>query len=353
MSVVAFTKVEHLLLAGDLTDGTNVSEFFRKFISRADWPLDNYKLWVDECLGKSSKKEPNYSNAFQDLVVILGQRLGLEVDFGRYKGSTGGEIDYDGLWETSDHNYVVVEVKTSDVFSHKVDQVGGYMKAVAQKKGVEINDVFGLYIIGKIKDPQPLANQIKGSEFRNSIRIVTVDCLFDLLELGEKLSSKAESETITKSIQNIIMPLDPVLVDRSVNIIKDLAGLMMSESEGSISKVVKPKVIDKEKPKPEEKKPVKERRFKISEIVKAGIAQKGTLVFTKYKGETYTAEITENGMLYREKIYDSPSTAGRQVKGYACDGWFFWKFEEEGKSQPISIWRERLLEKEKRGNESL
>lgn len=351
MSAIAPTKIEHLLIWGDLSDGSDTSSSFREFICRKEWTLDNYRMWVEECIEKSKKKETNYSNAFQDLVVVLGKRLGLEIEFGRYKGSfSEQQIGYDGLWKTPEPYYVVVEVKTSDVFSHNVEQVGGYMKAVADREGVDLNDVFGLYVIGSIKDPQPLANQIRGSEFRNSIRIVTVECLFNLLELKDKLTSKAEVETVSRNIQNIIMPLDPVLIDRSVKIIQDLAELMMSEPQPLLpppKEAVQPEKAKKSLGYVKKPKEIKGKRWKFRELIASGVVEEGTEIFAKYKGERYTAKVTSEGVVYEGKIYESPSAAGTAVmEGLACNGWSFWKHEKGGVTHPIHEWRMELSAKE-------
>lgn len=48
----------------------------------------------------------------------------------------------------------------------------------------------------------------------------------------------------------------------------------------------------------------------------------------RYKGKLYKAMIRKDGsILYKGKTFNSPSTAGRAVKGRATNGWTSWKYE--------------------------
>ncbi|MBI4633045.1 MAG: DUF4357 domain-containing protein [Deltaproteobacteria bacterium] len=48
----------------------------------------------------------------------------------------------------------------------------------------------------------------------------------------------------------------------------------------------------------------------------------------RYKGKLYKAMIRKDGsILYKGKTFNSPSTAGRAVKGRATNGWTNWKYE--------------------------
>jgi len=48
----------------------------------------------------------------------------------------------------------------------------------------------------------------------------------------------------------------------------------------------------------------------------------------KYRGRTHRATVRKGGSItYKRKIYNSPSTAGRAVRGRATNGWTTWKYE--------------------------
>jgi hypothetical protein len=60
----------------------------------------------------------------------------------------------------------------------------------------------------------------------------------------------------------------------------------------------------------------------------------GTMLYARYKGQTYTAEVIEieGKTRYRvhgkERTFGSPSAAGTAVTGLACNGWAFWTVGE-------------------------
>jgi hypothetical protein len=47
-----------------------------------------------------------------------------------------------------------------------------------------------------------------------------------------------------------------------------------------------------------------------------------------YKGKTYKARVRRDGSIRMNgRVYSSPSAAGGEVKGGACNGWGFWRYE--------------------------
>ena len=48
----------------------------------------------------------------------------------------------------------------------------------------------------------------------------------------------------------------------------------------------------------------------------------------RYKGRSYRARVRSDGTIrFGDKIYNSPSLAGKAVKGRSTNGWTFWNFE--------------------------
>jgi len=75
------------------------------------------------------------------------------------------------------------------------------------------------------------------------------------------------------------------------------------------------------------------RRTKVSrksELPLAGFAERHSPLRARYKGQTIRASLRTDGTIYfQNKVYRSPSSAGRAVLGRACDGWAFWKYKNE------------------------
>lgn len=57
----------------------------------------------------------------------------------------------------------------------------------------------------------------------------------------------------------------------------------------------------------------------------------GKRIYATYKGKKYKAIVYRNGRIkLNGKLYDSPSGAGRGVRGRATDGWSFWRVRHKG-----------------------
>lgn len=105
-------------LVGDLDDAPGEKtprERFRGFLFQNLTSVSAVRDYVEECLRSSGEQ---YNRALQDLVNHLGRLLGFDVTFGRYKG-VQGEIGFDGVWKSPSGLYIVVEVKTTDVYAIK------------------------------------------------------------------------------------------------------------------------------------------------------------------------------------------------------------------------------------------
>jgi hypothetical protein len=90
---------------GKLNDGSVASSEFREFLSYV--PSSILERYSDECLQNSFTGS---GFALQDIVNQVGRRLGFTVTDGRYRGA-GGQIGYDGLWQSPEAHIVVVEVR--------------------------------------------------------------------------------------------------------------------------------------------------------------------------------------------------------------------------------------------------
>ena len=172
------------LLGEPLADkNEKVKTRFRDYVAQTKWTPDDYRVWLTECAEKGGRNTESriFYNALQDIVVSLGARLGMEIEYGRYSGSQQ-EAAFDGLWKRTSGEVVVIEVKTSPWPVDKVSQLGDYLRELAKAKEWDLANVYGLYVIGP-GDYEALVTQIRGSDWRNQIRLISFENLLRLIEL--------------------------------------------------------------------------------------------------------------------------------------------------------------------------
>ena len=203
-------------LIGDLKDGSEGQEKFRDFIQKEKWTFLNFEKWCDESIQKGYNKE------FQDLITVLGKRLGFEIEFGQYTASAGA-IPFDGLWKRGDGMLIVIETKLSDVFSHDVGQVGSYRDKLASERGVPKERIYGLYVVGNVR-MGALADQIRGNpSYRECIRMISCEDLLKLIKLKMDLQQIEGIEGLDEKIQSILLPIDNVNIGNLVNVITEIS----------------------------------------------------------------------------------------------------------------------------------
>src|SRR6266516_1422376 len=105
---------------GFLRDGTAASNEFRGYID-----LIPSRLLVNYCTQCLDEAFDQSGLTLQDLVNQIGKRLGLEVKFGRYRGSQGA-IGFDGLWKFPSGHQAIVEVKKTSAYQVRLDTIAEY-----------------------------------------------------------------------------------------------------------------------------------------------------------------------------------------------------------------------------------
>ena len=170
-------------LVGKLDDSSGENtprERFRSYLKNNVKSVVPLRDFVTECL---REKGDQYSKALQDLINHLGTLMGFEVINGRYQGVVG-QSGFDGHWISPTQKHIVIEVKTTEVYSTKTSTLLGYIDdLVADKKIPERDVVLGLYVVGK---PDLETNQIESlikAERGQQLRIISVDSLLSLAEL--------------------------------------------------------------------------------------------------------------------------------------------------------------------------
>lgn len=154
--------------------------------------LDELKVWIEYCTENASKNT-NYSFLLQDLVNLLGSRLGFKVELGKYRKGP------DGIWKFEDKSIVVETKATSFYLDFK--KMTDYITSEKATSGIAVSSEFSADKIATVKGGYP------------KIRLITTDSLLKLAELKKK-------EVITtKHVTDILVPQETVQLDGLVELI--------------------------------------------------------------------------------------------------------------------------------------
>ena len=175
---------EILDLIGKLDDSPgddNPRERFRRYLKKNQPSPGQVRDYVEECIRNTGEQ---YNRALQDLVNYAGQFLGFDVEFGRYQG-VKGQIGFDGHWISPTGLHIVVEVKTTEVYTIKTATLMDYInQLISEKKIQSLDKALGLYVIGR-PDPEihQLENSIIAEKRVEHLRIISIDSLISLAEM--------------------------------------------------------------------------------------------------------------------------------------------------------------------------
>lgn len=232
--MVEITIEKLISLTGELKDNSPSSEKFRRFISSPDISRHDLKAWATGCLEKSGQ---SFDRALQDIVNCIGERLGFKVEYGRY-GERKDEIGYDGKW-FSEHAYIQLVVEAEKTEAHRItpDQLGGYIEELSKKTGGNteqlkelkvpgiyrrIKRTYGLLVVGEEK-PTALINTIRGSHYRNTIRVIPVKSLLNLFRMKE------EVPLTHAQIVKLLLPIDAINIGEIIETIEDIIETRLTE----------------------------------------------------------------------------------------------------------------------------
>jgi hypothetical protein len=224
----AFSLNQVLDLAGKLDDAEGADaprERFRNFLSKNILEVAQVRDYINECLRNSGDQ---YNRALQDLVNYIGHFLGFDVPYGRYQG-VAGQVGFDGLWASPSSFYIVVEVKTTDVYTIKIDTLVGYIdKLISSEKKIPSWDVaLGLYVVGRPDgEIRQLDNAIVAEKRTHQLRIITVDALLSLAELMHQYGLNHAD------ILKVLRPSGPT-IDWVVKLMERIVGEHIAQVEPS------------------------------------------------------------------------------------------------------------------------
>jgi hypothetical protein len=193
---------------GQLRDGSEASKEFREFLDVVSSKF--LKKYAEQCLQESFN---NSGFALQDIVNQIGIRLGFNVTYGRYRG-TSGQIGFDGIWKYPDGKVIISEVKTTDAYRINLENIALYRDNLVAEKQIPIKGSSILIIVGR-SDTGDLEAQIRGSRHSWDIRLISVDALIRLMLLKEEV----DSPEIIRRIHTILIPREYTKLDEIVEIV--------------------------------------------------------------------------------------------------------------------------------------
>ncbi len=213
-----------LSLVGTMDDSDDPSGArirFRAYLRENIHRIADLRAYMDAALSCSGEQ---YNKALQDLINHAGHLLGFEVEFGRYRG-VSGQIGFDGLWRSPTSRALVVEAKTTDVYSVKTATLLGYINDLVSASQLERPDqATGLYVYGRFDAAtSQLEKAITAEGRQEHLRVASVDALLNLLEL------KQEYELEHDTVFQLLLP-SPVRVDVIVNLIFDITSQEQREA---------------------------------------------------------------------------------------------------------------------------
>jgi len=192
---------------GKLRDGNDTSTEFRRYLREI--PSEKLAEYADYCLNDGFT---NSGQVLQDIVNEIGRRLAFEVENGLYQGVRNG-IGYDGIWRIpGGDRAIVVEVKTTDAYTIKLDTVARYRDRLADESRVP-RDAPVLMVIGR-NDTQSLEAQVRGSRHAWSMRIISIDALVRLMAVNLATTSSE----VTDKIHTILQPMEYTRLDAIVDV---------------------------------------------------------------------------------------------------------------------------------------
>ena len=288
---------------GKLSDDSECSSQFRAILRNVRPPI--LKKYADECLDGTNPRDYNSGLIFQDIVNVVGERLGFDVEHGFYRGSSS-RIGHDGLWNSDEFSFVI-EVKTSDI-SVKLEKIAGYRKSLIESNEIDAKKSSVLIVLGR-QDTGDLEAQIRGSKYALDIRLIGIDALFVLLEVVGKLR---DPSTLYRIVE-ILKPIEYIRVDKLVGIIFPISQDIPFNDEPEVTEQEETVDIKRPDTTSEANSPTRSPASPVDfpEECIARINKRLGKTLIKNGRVTYTSsDNTTNVVLLNSKRYDDPNRNG-------------------------------------------
>lgn len=186
---------------------------FRDYLENID--ILTMGRFIEEALSDNkSDKFPERGYALQDIVNEIGKRLGFKVTNGLYKGTRGEENGLDGLWESSDGTFIIMESKTTDSYSLDIKVVESYRDKLI-RQGLTTRDKSSVLIVLGRDEKNTVPSLVRGSRYREEMRVISTKALYNLLCIYEK----GRSDTVKHQIMELLKPHDYTKLDNLVSLV--------------------------------------------------------------------------------------------------------------------------------------
>ncbi len=189
-----------------LKDNTETQRDIRDFFLKIE--PEKLEEYSNDCINASFE---NSGFVLQDIVNEIGRRLNFRVENGLYRGNIK-QVGFDGVWHLPNYDYVI-EVKTTSTFSIGLETIDKYRQELIKQEKISSNSST-LFVVGR-KDTLSLEQQIRGSKFSDSMRIIGLESLIKLM----KIFTNSFSQDVEYKIQEILKPEEYTRVDNIVDIV--------------------------------------------------------------------------------------------------------------------------------------
>jgi hypothetical protein len=168
---------------GNLRDGSAASQEFREFLKLP--PSEALFSYARQCL---ENPFPKSGCVLQDIVNEFGRRLDFDAEDGLYQGKRH-TIGFDGIWRSRGEPEIIIEVKTTDAYTVRLETTKEYKEELVDAGKVS-KPASILIFVGR-EDTGALEAQVRGSRFAWDIRLISVERLIKLVQIKEKSDDPA------------------------------------------------------------------------------------------------------------------------------------------------------------------
>lgn len=160
--------------------------------------IPTVNIWLKHCQ-ENAKKGTNHGFVHQDLVNLIGEKLGFQVTYGKHTSGC------DGIWK-HDKLSIIIESKANIQWKGTLPET---MKFVSEEKAD-----YGLVVSSGFDDED--LNTVKGPTYSPKLRLITTDALCKLASL------KNDGVLTTENVKDILIPQESHLLDGIIDLIYGL-----------------------------------------------------------------------------------------------------------------------------------
>lgn len=195
--------------AGDgvLRDQSECSSEFRQYLRVA--PVESLYEYARHCLESGFNRS---GFILQDIVNEFGTRLAFQVENGIYQG-TKNAVGFDGIWRADGEPDLVIEVKTTDAYTVKLEKHAEYKRRLWLEKRLS-EGASTLIVVGR-EDTKALEEQIRGSRYAWEMRLISVEGLIKLV----KINQKSDDTSTLNQIRQLLRPFEYTKIDKIIDVI--------------------------------------------------------------------------------------------------------------------------------------